>query len=79
VETFVVRVWRLDPVEPDAQPNGASRRRIRGVVRDVGRGTESTFDGPGELLALLTAQGHEGAESRMETAIGPDGRGRNER
>ena len=78
METFVVRVWRQSSVDSRTVRNEASPRWIRGVVRRVGSGTESTFDGPDELLALLTAQGDEDAELRPETAISPLQRGRNE-
>ena len=76
METFVVRVWRQEPEGPGTVRHGASPRWIRGVVRHVGHGKESTFDGPDELLALLAAQGHEGLELGSETAIGPYQRGR---
>lgn len=53
METFVVRVWRQSSAELGALRNGAAPPWIRGVVRHVGRGTESTFDGADELISLL--------------------------
>jgi hypothetical protein len=55
METFIVRVWSQSPSESGASSGGSAPRSMRGVVRHVGRGTETTFSGPDELVELLSA------------------------
>lgn len=49
METFIVRVWV--PSDP------SERGHLRGVVEHVGSGSETTFVGEDELLAMLREPG----------------------
>jgi hypothetical protein len=76
METFVVRVWRQGAVDPGTVRHGPSPGWIRGVVRHVGQGTESTFDGPDELVALLgSAAGSAGEADPASRWIRENGEG----
>ena len=47
MDTFVVRVYRLD------RRSSAEDDRLRGVVEEISTGFQATFQSPTELLSIL--------------------------
>jgi hypothetical protein len=76
MDTFVVRVWRPVGEGPGDDPATASVQEMRGIVRHVGSGTESPFEGGDELVHLLGRPADPmGGRGRPPAAAGDDAGG----
>ncbi len=56
MDTFVVRVWRPGVGGADAAGLQPSPHRLRGVLRHIGSRSDIVFEGPEELVALLSSE-----------------------
>jgi hypothetical protein len=59
MDTFVVRVWRPVVGGVDAPELQPSPRRLRGVLRHIGSRSDIVFEGPEELVAMLSSEWRE--------------------
>ncbi len=56
MDTFVVRVWRPGAGGADAAGLQPSPHHLRGVLRHIGSHSDIVFEGPEELVALLSSE-----------------------